>query len=127
MSQATRGGTSATELLQATQEFLRDELLPGLTGRGGYLARVALNALAIAAREAEQGARAVAAEHARLRVLLGREGELEALRRELCARIRRGEYEADDSALMAHLWATTRARLAIDNPGFASLESARRG
>ena len=117
--------TTAAELLHATRDFLREEILPGLEGRKAYLARVALNALGIAMREAEQGARSAGEEHARLCRLLGREGDLEALRRELCARIRQGEYDADDSALMAHLGTTVRARLAIDNPAYASLDSAR--
>ena len=117
--------TTTAELLLATRDFLREEILPGLDGRNAYLARVALNALGIAVREAEQGARTAGEEHARLCRLLGREGEIETLRRELCARIRQGEYDADDNALMAHLWTTLRARLAIDNPGYASLDGAR--
>jgi hypothetical protein len=118
------GETSATELLEATSEFLRAELLPGLGGRSGYLARVALNALAIAAREAAQGEHARHEELARLHALLGREGDRDTLQRELCARIRHGEYGCDDAALMAHLWATARARLAIDNPAYVPLSDA---
>lgn len=43
--------TEATELLQAVQSFLRQQVLPQLEGFDAYTARVAANSLAIVARD----------------------------------------------------------------------------
>jgi hypothetical protein len=61
---------SAAELLEAVAGCLRDELLPVLSGRAAFQARVAANVLAIAQRELVGAPRADAAEAARLRGLL---------------------------------------------------------
>ena len=62
---------SAAELIAAATEALRDELLPALTGRAAFQARVVANVLDIARRELERGPAADAAELARLTALLG--------------------------------------------------------
>lgn len=113
--------TTATELIEASAEFLRGEVLPHLAGRAAYLGHVALAALAIAARELAEAERQHGAEAERLRGLLRRHGTREQLRQELCTRIRHGEHGLEDAALMAHLWTTARERLAIDNPGYRAL------
>jgi hypothetical protein len=61
---------SAAELIEAVTECLRDELLPALSGRAAFQARVAAGVLAIARRELLGAPRADAAEAARLRALL---------------------------------------------------------
>ena len=45
------GRPTNDELLEAVEEFLRDEVLPGTDGRLSFLARVAANAVAISRRE----------------------------------------------------------------------------
>jgi len=113
--------STAQELVEASAEFLQAEVLPRLGGDASYLGRVALNALGIAARELALGERMRAAQAERLRGLLRRHGTLEQLQRELCTRLRGGEFGLDDAALMSHLWMTTRERLAIDQPNYRSL------
>jgi hypothetical protein len=56
------------------------------------------------------------AETARLVALLGHPGDRDALSRELAARIRAGEVEIDDPALLDHLRRSLLEALAINNP-----------
>ncbi len=107
------------QLLQAVARLLRDTLLPQLPAEAAFQARVAANALDLAAREWQQAPAAEAADRARLAALLGRDGEPATQQAELCRRIGDGRLRADDPALLAHLWAGTLARLAIDQPGYA--------
>ena len=76
--------------------------------------------LAIVRRELLQGPDADRADAQRLAALLGEAGEPSALTEELCRRITAGEIDADDPALIEHLWATTLDTLAIDQPGYAT-------
>jgi hypothetical protein len=48
--------------------------------------------------------------------LLGRDGSLEDLSRELARQLRSGERDERDVALMAHLEATIADKIAIANP-----------
>jgi hypothetical protein len=111
----------APELLQAVALFLRERVLPATEGALAYQVRVAANALGIAQREAEQGAAAQAREAAGLRALLGVDAptELETANRLLCERIADGTMDLATPGLLAHLQATTAAKLAIDQPGYS--------
>ena len=111
---------SAAELIDAVAEFITRDVAPTLTGRLAFHARVAANVLAIVKRELELGPAADRADTARLAALLGTEGEPGALTEELCRRIEAGEIAADDPALIEHLWASTLATLAVDQPGYAT-------
>jgi hypothetical protein len=111
---------TAAELIDAVAGFITNELAPTLTGRLGFHARVAANALAIVKRELELGPAADRADAARLAALLGMEGDDTALTEELCRRIEAGEIAADDPALIEHLWATTLATLAVDQPNYGT-------
>jgi hypothetical protein len=111
---------SAAELIDAVAEFITRDLAPTLTGRLAFHARVAANVLAIVKRELTLGADADRADAGRLAALLGSEGEPGALTEELCRRLAAGEIAADDPALIEHLWATTLATLAVDQPGYAT-------
>jgi hypothetical protein len=120
------------ELLLAVQKFLERDLLPGLEGVHRFHARVAVNVLGIVSRElALEGAQRPA-QHARLAALLGRdepapagpealERAIEALERELVARIRSGFGDAPDEKqrLLAHLRATAAERIAVSNPNWS--------
>jgi hypothetical protein len=105
------------ELLLAVRAHL-GAMLPKLNGAERYNLQVAIKALDIAAREAALAPEAVCAEQARLQVLLGLQLPLDQLKAELCARLRDGRLAPDDPALLAHLRASTRAALDIDNPDF---------
>ncbi|HYD48374.1 MAG TPA: DUF6285 domain-containing protein [Terriglobales bacterium] len=115
---------SAVELIEAVQGFLEQTALPELEGRAAFHARVAINALAIVARELQHAPAANHAETLRLRHLLSPSaapGAVESLslldlNRELCRRIRAGEIGLENAELCEHLWQTTLAKRAIDAP-----------
>ena len=111
---------SAAELIDAVAEFITRDVAPTLTGRLAFHARVAANVLAIVKRELELGPAADRADAARLAALLGSEGEPAALIVELCRRIEAREIAPDDPALIEHLWETTLATLAVDQPNYAT-------
>ncbi|KRB79912.1 DUF6285 domain-containing protein [Noviherbaspirillum sp. Root189] len=111
---------SAPELIQAVADFLRDDALPRLDGLTAFHARVAVSLLEIVRRELELGPEADAQERARLQDLLGNEGGLDALNRELCERIARGEADARTPGLMPHLLRTGLDKLAVDQPGYST-------
>jgi hypothetical protein len=77
---------------------------------------VAANSLAILEREARLGPAADTRERGRLANLLGRDGTLEELNRELARQLRAGLRDERDPALMAHLDATIADKIAIANP-----------
>jgi Domain of unknown function (DUF6285) len=120
-----QGKPTAAELVRAVRDFLETQAMPALDGRKAFHARVAVNALAIVERELESGRVACAAEHARLQALLGRDGSLAELNRELCRRIRAGEIDPGAAGVRAHLWETTLATVAIDQPKYATYRRAR--
>lgn len=112
---------SMRELVEAVRDFLERKAMPELKGHSAFHARVAANALSIVARELELGPGAAAEERARLVALLGMEGTLDELNRELCRRIREGVIGLDAPGLKEHLEATTRDKLAIDQPNYSGL------
>jgi hypothetical protein len=59
-------------------------------------------------------------EHARLQALLHTEGSTEELNALLSRRIAAGELDLQTPGLAEHLWATTLAKVAIDQPTYAS-------
>ena len=85
---------------------------------------MAANALGIVARQLEFYGEASAEETQRLASLLGHDGTLEELNRELCARIRTGEFTLQTPGLANHLEATTRDKVAIDQPHYSGLKLA---
>lgn len=112
---------SALEIIAAVREFIDKHAIPQLSGRTAFHARVAVNALAIVARELEQGPAANARELESLRALLKTDGTLHALNVELCRRIRAGEIDVLDPTLGRHLTDMTLAKVEIDQPNYAGL------
>jgi len=126
---------TVAELLDAVRGFLEKDALEALDGTAKFHARVSANVLAIAARELELESTHIAAEWQRLDDLLGRavppvdpallRTQLAARTEDLCERIRRGD--ADDgpfrAAVLAHVRATVREKLAIANPRLLETES----
>ena len=111
---------TVTELLEATASFLRDVAVPQLSGHASFHARVAANALDIVKRELELRPAAERDEHARLQALLHTNGSTEDLNALLSRRIAAGELGLQTPGLAEHLWATTLAKVAIDQPTYAS-------
>jgi hypothetical protein len=110
---------TASELLTAIADFLREEAIPALDRaepRLGFQMRVAVNSLGILEREVRLGPAADAREHERLMKLLGCDGTLDELNRELARQLRAGERDERDANLMAHLEATVADKIAIANP-----------
>ncbi|MES1990514.1 MAG: DUF6285 domain-containing protein [Pseudomonadota bacterium] len=110
---------SAYELVDIVAEFIRSTAMPQLTGHAAFHALVAANALDMVKRELKILPRATDEEMERLRVLLGHDGALEDLNRELCAKIENGELTLDTAGLADHLWAITITKLAINQPKYS--------
>ncbi len=116
------------QLLAAVSRFLRDDAGPALARHGdnalAYQARVAANMVDTVARQTVLGPAADAAECRRLQALLGLPADdpdladLGALNRRLASRIANGTLASDHPGLAEHLWATTLAKLAVDQPGY---------
>ena len=115
---------TAAELIDIVADFIRNHAMPQLQGHAAFHARVAANALDIVKRELQVAAKANAEEHERLKALLGHDGSLEELNRELCARIESGEITLATPGLADHLWAITMTKLAIDQPNYSGYRRA---
>jgi hypothetical protein len=111
---------SAGELLESVSHFLRDALLPSLSGAQAFNLRISINAIDLVRREIAMQAAADEREHARLSRLLGGEGSLEAMQKTLCEKITSGVMTLDQPELRRHLRATAIDRLAIDRPSYSA-------
>ena len=113
---------SPGQLLQAVARFLRLEAGPALAHAGdaalAYQAKVAANMLDIAGRQWAHSPTDEAAELARLQALLGQTGLLAELNQRLADRIQDGSLGADHPGLADHLWRSTLAKLAVDQPSY---------
>lgn len=105
---------TAQELVTAVIEWLRGE---AAGPPGGFARRVAANALAIVARELEQGAAADRRAAGRIEALIGA-GDGDPQHR-LAAAIRAGALDPLDPALLDHLALSALDTLAIDQPRYA--------
>lgn len=108
------------EILEVVAAMIRDQLVPQLPPDAVFHARVAANAIDLVRRQLESGEALEAESLERLQRLLGRSGDAEALERELSARIRTGELNAQTPGLLEHLMAVTMAKMSIDQPSYAS-------
>ncbi|MBB4632982.1 DUF6285 domain-containing protein [Sphingosinicella soli] len=113
-----RSRIEATDLIEAAAAFLK-EAEGELSGRMAFHAKVAANALAIAARELR--ARPAEAEAAALGSLLP-DVPAGARVAEACARIRAGDWTTRTPGLLDALETGVAARLTVDNPRFSTLE-----
>jgi hypothetical protein len=107
------------ELTSAVADFLRNEIAPTISGHNAFKLRVAVNILDLVTRQLtlEDGD---AAEAERLAKLLGMQGSLIEMNRELAGKIAKGEVDLSTPGLAGHLWQTTLAKLAVDQPNYAS-------
>jgi hypothetical protein len=111
---------TADEMLEAVEEFLRDKVMPAVSGHLNFHARVAANVIAAVRREVARSPAIEAAQRERLRALLGHGGDVEALNRELCEQIRAGARDLDDPALLEHLRRVAVENLGVDNPKYSA-------
>jgi hypothetical protein len=115
------GEPRATQLIEAVASYLESVALPKLEGHAAFHGRVAVNVLNIVKRELEMGPAAALAERDRLATLLGVDGDLDALRRQLCAQLRAGAMSMETPGLAEHLLATAADRIRIEQPHYKSL------
>jgi hypothetical protein len=108
------------ELIKAVADFLRNELAPEISGHNAFKLRVSINALDLVMRQLALQEGSDAAEAERLSNLLGMRGPLGELNRVLADRIAKGELDLRTPGLAEHLWQTTMAKLAVDQPNYAS-------
>ena len=114
----------ADEILTRVANFLKG---PATRESGPHISfqlRVAANAIEICQRQLTLAPKEEAEELARLRGLLGIDGDLPTLNRELALRIRAGQLTLETPGLADHLWATTLAKLAVDQPNYAGYRAA---
>lgn len=121
---------SAAELLKAAREFCERDLVPSLTGRVRFHARVLQNVLGILEREWAGEEDAVQAEWERLRTLLAKRNdqpatfgatrdEVVAWNKELGSRIRAGELDDRWDETVEAVYETVKQKLAIANPRYS--------
>ena len=115
---------TAVEIVDIVAEFIRVHAIPQLKGHAAFHALVAANALDIVKRELQIAPKAESEELQRLKALLGHDGTLDALNRELCQKIEDGELTLETPGLADHLWAITMTKLAIDQPKYSGYRRA---
>jgi Domain of unknown function (DUF6285) len=108
------------ELTKAVADFLRNDIMPAITGHNAFKLRVGINALDLVTRQLSLEQGGDAAEAARLAKLLGMQGSLMELNRVLADKIAKGEVDLQTPGLSEHLWQTTMDKLAVDQPNYAS-------
>jgi hypothetical protein len=109
-----------SEVIGAVAAFLKTIVADQTTGATSFQARVAANALEMMRRQLDLAPAADAAEHERLRAILKTDGTLADLNAVLARRIETGELDLSSPGLADHLWATTMAKLAVDQPTYAA-------
>ena len=108
------------ELTRSVADFLRNDITPMISGHNAFKLRVAINILDLVTRQLTLAEASDAAEAQRLTTLLGSEGSLNEQNRALAEAIASGEVDLSTPGLSDHLWQTTLAKLAVDQPNYAS-------
>src|ERR1700742_499896 len=109
-----------TELTKAVADFLRNDIAPVMSGHNAFKLRVAINMLDLVARQLTLAEGSDAEEAASLSKLLGIDGALIDLNRALAEKVASGEVDLGTPGLSEHLWQTTMAKLAADQPNYGS-------
>ncbi len=108
------------ELTRAVADFLRNDITPMISGHNAFKLRVAINILDLVTRQLTLEGGSDAAEVDRLAKLLGMQGSLIEQNRALAEKIAKGEVDLATPGLSEHLWQATLAKLAVDQPNYAS-------
>jgi hypothetical protein len=115
----TQDRPAASELVIAVREFLERDVMAATEGRVQFHTRVAVNVLNIVARELELGDDFAEHERERAAALLGHDGDVDDLERELAAALRAGTFDDHlHDEVRSHVRATVREKLLIANPGY---------
>ena len=109
-----------SEVIGAVAAFLKNVVTAQTTGAVSFQSRVAANALEMMRRQLDLAPAEDAAELERLKAILKTDGTLAELNAELARRIGAGELDLTTPGLSDHLWATTMAKLAVDQPTYAA-------
>jgi len=112
------------EIMGAVAEFLRSVVAVESNPRTAFIARVAANALEISRRHLSLAPAAEAAEHERLRAILGRDGSLAELTADFAALIAAGELDLSSPGVAEQLWTATMDKLAVDQPNYSGYRAA---
>jgi hypothetical protein len=112
------------EMLAAVAAFLREVVIPEAKPRTAFQARVAANALDLVGRQIELAPAEEAAEMERLKALLGRDAPLADLNAALAEALASGALDLTSPGVEAHLFATTLAKLAVDQPSYSGYRAA---
>ena len=113
-----------SEILAAVAAFLRDVVVREGSAHTAFQARVAASALELVRRQIELTPASDAAELDRLRAILGHGGALDALNAEFAARRADGALDLSSPGVADHLWASTTAKLAVDQPNYSGYRAA---
>jgi len=111
---------TSEELIKAVADFLRNDIVPAISGHNAFKLRVSINALDLVLRQLALQKDGETAEASRLSRLLGMQGSLGELNRLLAEQIASGEVDLQTPGLSDHLWQTTLDKLAVDQPNYAS-------
>ena len=111
---------SPATLLALVAQFLREDIMPDVVGAKNFQLRVAINALDLSVRQMSDAAQMQGDEVARLAALLGQTCSLDDGTAMLCEKIAAGALTLATPGLADHLWATTMAKLAVDQPNYAA-------
>ena len=114
-------GTPAALLLTSLREFLREEVMPQLSGVSAYNTRIAANLLDILARERELGDAIASLDR---EFVSSRGLSTDTPSQNLAIALRDGTLPAD-AALFAYLRRRALLTLAIDNPRYSGYLQAR--
>jgi hypothetical protein len=113
------------ELTRAVADFLRNDITPAVSGHNAFKLRVAINILDLVGRQLTLAEGSDAAEAASLKQLLAIDGAPYDLNRALAEQIASGEVDLSTPGLSEHLWQTTLAKLAVDQPNYGSYKRER--
>ncbi|MFB5651759.1 DUF6285 domain-containing protein [Leptospira wolffii] len=124
---------SATELLEAIQEFLMKDVLPEFKDKDllSYKTLVSWNMLGVISREIRSGEESLDKELARLSSLLGKKGRIpgtwnekknlvQSWNTELRDKIRSEKKSVKDAEFWKHVKETVREKVEIVNPRFTT-------
>jgi len=112
-----KGETKPEELTQAISEWLTQDIIPTTSGRKGFKARVARNAIGMLQRQSQSGSLFSEAQEQRL-------SKLSVKAADLCSQLLNGTLNIQSNELRHHLKLSTMEQLFIDQPKYAGFHVA---
>jgi hypothetical protein len=114
---------SAREIVAIVATFLRTVAVPSLSGAASFEARVAANALDLVGRELGLALDADRDAQKRLADILDQDADVASLEALLVARLNAETIDENTPKLIDYFWADVLAKLAIDQPNYASYKA----